>query len=187
MTQAIQRRKFLLGSALAVAGLAAPAIVRANDDSVDANISSFRAKVWKDYFPTLRNGAILADTQSRAVHFWSEDEATYLLYPCSVPGSPDLTRTGMTEVVEKVVAPTWRPTPSMRQRMPYLPAVVGPGPDNPLGPFALYLSWQYYRVHGTQDTRKIGRKSSDGCIGLYNEDITRLFKLAKVGTQVHII
>ncbi|MBI1218369.1 MAG: L,D-transpeptidase family protein [Rhodobacteraceae bacterium] len=187
MTQTLHRRTFMLGATLAAAGLAAPSLVRADDAGVDANISSFRAKAWKDYFPSLRHGAILADTQSRAVHFWSEDEATYLLFPCSVPGSPDLTRTGMTEVVEKVVGPTWRPTPSMRQRMPWLPAVVGPGPDNPLGPFALYLSWQYYRVHGTQDTRKIGRKSSDGCIGLYNEDITDLFKRAKVGTQVHII
>ena len=187
MTHALPRRKFLLGAALAAAGLTAPALVRAADAEVDANVSSFRAKAWQDSFPTLRNGAILADTQSRAVHYWSEDAATYLLFPCSVPGSPDLTRTGMTEVVEKVVGPTWRPTPSMRQRMPWLPAVVGPGPDNPLGPFALYLGWPYYRVHGTQDTRKIGRMSSDGCIGLYNEDITQLFKLVKVGTQVHVI
>ncbi|MBI1220400.1 MAG: L,D-transpeptidase family protein [Rhodobacteraceae bacterium] len=162
-------------------------MARASDVEVRHNISSFVSLDWQSYFPNLKNGAILADTASRALHYWSEDETIKLLYPCSVPSAPELTRKGMTRVVEKVVAPTWRPTPSMLKRMPWLPRVVGPGPENPLGPYALYLSWQYYRVHGTQDTRKIGRASSSGCIGLYNEDITRLFNLAVVGTQVRII
>ena len=192
----LDRRRLL---ALGAAALASPAIARADqltgnpadvtDPAADPrhNISSFTSKRWQDYFENLKNGVILADTTSRAVHFWNEDASVYLLYPSSVPTAPELTRKGMTRVVEKVVGSTWHPTPSMRVRMPWLPPVVGPGPDNPLGPFALYLSWQYYRVHGTQDTRKIGRASSDGCIGLYNEDITTLFKYAKVGTQVRII
>ena len=61
------------------------------------------------------------------------------------------------------------------------------GPDNPLGTHALWLSWQYYRIHGTHDTRKIGRKSSNGCIGLYNEHIQQLYDLTNVGTQVLLI
>ena len=44
-------------------------------------------------------------------------------------------------------------------------------PDNPLGTHGLYLGWHYYRNHGTHDTRKIGRRSSDGCIGQFNEHI----------------
>ncbi len=189
MAEQFDRRSLLaLGAGAAAAALALPRGARAqDDDGVRANISSFRTLHWQDYFPDLTNGVILADTKSCAVHFWSEDASVYKLYPCSVPDSPDMTRLGMTKVVEKVVGPTWRPTPSMLERNPALPKVVGPGPDNPLGPFALYLSWQYYRVHGTQDTRKIGRKSSSGCIGLYNENITELFKLAKVGTQVRLI
>lgn len=75
----------------------------------------------------------------------------------------------------------------MRQRDPSLPEVIPAGPRNPLGTHALYLSWQYYRIHGTHDTRKIGRESSDGCIGLYNEHIAELFALAKVGTQVRLL
>ena len=75
----------------------------------------------------------------------------------------------------------------MLKRNPDLPEYIGPGPENPLGTHALYLSWQYYRIHGTNDTRKIGRQSSNGCIGLYNDDIEELFGLAKVGTQVLLI
>lgn len=64
----------------------------------------------------------------------------------------------------------------MLERNPEWPTVVeGGAKDNPLGTRALYLSWTYYRIHGTHDTRKIGRKSSNGCIGLYNEHIEELF------------
>lgn len=155
--------------------------------AVQRNISSFRTLNWQDHFSSLRNGCILCDTESRAVHFWSEDAQTYRLYPSSVPLTEDLTRLGRTEVTQKVEGPSWRPTPAMRQRNPEWPEFVGPGPDNPLGTHALYLSWQYYRVHGTHDTRKIGRRSSNGCIGLYNEHIAELFGLARVGTQVVLI
>ena len=187
------KRRTFLATGAALAGSAAygqdnTTEYRAQLGAVERNISSFRALDWRPYFPSLANGAILCDIQSRAVHFWSEDGATYKLYPSSVPLTEDLTRRGRTEVTEKVVAPTWRPTPSMRERNPEWPEVVAGGdPMNPLGPLALYLSWQYYRIHGTHDTRKIGRRSSNGCIGLYNHHITELFDLAKVGTQVMMI
>ncbi len=190
-------RRALLGVAAAGLGsLALPALAQDGTTEMEPpatgpvrnNISSFRMLDWKPYFDNTRNGAILVDTTSRALHYWSEDQSTYLLFPTSVPLSEDLTRLGRTEVVQKVVAPTWRPTPSMRERNPEWPEVVeGGSPDNPLGTHALYLSWTYYRIHGTHDTRKIGRRSSNGCIGLYNEHIQQLFPLSKVGTQVLLI
>ena len=151
------------------------------------NISSFRMLDWRPYFKNLKNGAILSDINSRAIHFWSENDEIYKLYPTSVPISDDLTRKGRTKIVKKVVGPSWRPTPDMLIRNPEWPPLIGPGPDNPLGSHALYLSWTYYRIHGTHDTRKIGRRSSSGCIGLYNEQIAELFELTKVGTQVLLI
>lgn len=192
------RRGFLAGSA---AMLASPAIAqdaafgsgstteteRDLTEVVRRNISSFRMLDWRPYFSNTRNGAVLVDIDSRAVHYWSEDQSIYKLYPSSVPLTEDLTRKGRTSVVQKVEGPSWRPTPSMLQRNPEWPAYVGPGPDNPLGTHALYLSWTYYRIHGTHDTRKIGRRSSNGCIGLYNEHIQELFALTKVGTQVLLI
>ena len=151
------------------------------------NISSFRVLDWRPYFKNLKNGAILSDISSRALHFWSEDEKVYRLYPTSVPISDDLTRKGRTRVVKKVEGPSWAPTPEMKKRNPEWPDFIGPGPENPLGSHALYLSWTFYRIHGTHDTRKIGRRSSNGCIGLYNEHIKELYSLAKIGTQVLLI
>ena len=155
--------------------------------TVRHNISSFRALDWRPYFDNLKNGAILVDISSRALHFWSSDERIYKLYPSSVPLSEDLTRRGRTQVIRLVEGPSWRPTPAMLERNPEWPDYIEPGPDNPLGSHALYLSWRYFRIHGTHDTRKIGRRSSNGCIGLYNEHIAELFGMTKVGTQVLLI
>ena len=154
---------------------------------IKRNISSFRAQTWEPYFSNTRKGAILVDTKSRALHFWSEDRSIYKVYPTSVPESPELTRLGRTSVVQKRIGPDWRPTASMLERNPDWPKYIPPGPENPLGTHALYLSWQYYRIHGTHDTRKIGRKSSNGCIGLYNQHIAQLFEMTRVGTQVLLI
>ncbi len=187
------RRDFLLTSAsVGFAAVAAPNLLLAQEVDADPqgvrrNMSSFRVPDWRDHFDTLKNGAVLSDTTSRMVQFWSEDETIYKLYPSSVPMSDDLTRLGYTRIIRKVEGPSWAPTPAMKKRNPEWPAFVGPGPENPLGTHALYLSWRYYRIHGTNDTRKIGRKSSNGCIGLYNEQIKELFALTKVGTQVKLI
>ena len=193
------RRAFLAGSA---AMLAAPAIAqdasavnsaattlneRDLNETVRRNISSFRTLDWQPYFSNTNNGAILVDIDSRAVHYWSEDRSIYKLYPSSVPLTDDLTRRGRTRVTVKDPEPSWRPTPSMLKRNPEWPPFIGPGPDNPLGTRSLHLSWTYYRIHGTHDTRKIGRKSSNGCIGLYNEHIEELYEMARVGTQVLLI
>lgn len=193
------RRAFLAGTAAFVASPsfaqdaasvntdATTEVERDLTETVRRNISSFRTLDWRPYFPNLRKGAVLVDIDSRALHYWAEDGETYKLYPSSVPLTEELTRRGRTSVTRKVEGPSWSPTPSMLKRNPEWPAYIGPGPENPLGTHALYLSWRYYRIHGTHDTRKIGRQSSNGCIGLYNEHISELFSMTKVGTQVLLI
>lgn len=191
------RRAFLAGGAAFLgAGRAmaqdvnsATTIEMENDltQGVRRNISSFRSMDWRPYFSDLNRGAILVDITSRALHYWSEDESVYRLYPTSVPLTEDLTRRGRTSVTFKDPNPDWRPTPAMKERNPEWPDYVPPGPDNPLGTRALHLSWTYYRIHGTHDTRKIGRRSSNGCIGLYNQHIEELYEFAEIGTQVLLI
>jgi len=189
-------RRLFLGSGVA-ASLCAPAFAQnlgqtteLESDvsrSVRHNISSFRTLNWQPYFNNTQNGAILVDITSRALHFWSEDQSIYRLYPTSVPMTDDLTRRGRSVITRRVDGPDWSPTPAMRIRNPEWPAYIPPGPDNPLGTHALHLDWQYYRIHGTHDTRKIGRRSSNGCIGLYNEHIAELYNFARIGTQVLLI
>lgn len=177
----LSRRAALLG---AVTALATPSLLRA--ETTIRNASSFRTRKWTDYFDDLGNGRIVCDIDSRALHYWNAN-GVYSLYPSSVPMTDELTRRGYTKIVRKKVGPTWTPTANMRRRDPSLPAFMPAGPDNPLGTHALYLSWTAYLIHGTHDTRKIGRRSSSGCIGLYNEHIEALFSQAEIGTQVLLL
>lgn len=184
----LTRRAALMGAG---ATLATPGLLRAqsNDSSTEItrrNASSFTTRNWQEYFDDLGVGRIVCDINSRALHFWGDD-GTYILYPSSVPLTEELTRRGYTEIVRKKVGPTWTPTPSMRERDPSLPTFMDAGPGNPLGSHAMYLSWPAYLIHGTHDTRKIGRRSSSGCIGLYNEHVEALFGKAKVGTKVLLL
>ena len=188
---AINRRMMMAG---ATAYLATPTIVRAqevpsniDEPLVRRNISSFALHQWQDHFDRLGRGILLSDTNTKVLQHWTAD-GEMRIYPTSVPLSDELTRRGYTEVVEKRKNPGWAPTPAMRKRNPEWPAYIkGGDPANPLGTGALYLSWQYYRFHGTQDTRKIGRRSSNGCIGLYNVQIEEVYDRVPVGAQVKLI
>ncbi len=192
------RRSALLGAA---SMLASPTLLRAQsldafpDQEADIstrvpvrrNISSFSQQNWQDHFSSLGVGCLLADITSRAVHFWGTD-GTYRLYPSSVPMSEELTKRGYSEIVRKRENPSWTPTASMRERDPSLPVRIDGGvPGNPLGTRAMYLTWPAYLVHGTHDTRKIGRQSSSGCIGLYNQHVEELYQLVRIGTKVRLI
>lgn len=182
------RRIALIGGTAALVTLAAPGIVRAQDvDEARRNSSSFLTQFWQDHFDTLGEGAIVCDTGSRALHYWSADGRDYRVYPTSVPMTDELTRKGYTKIVRKKVGPSWTPTANMKKADPTLPDFLPAGPGNPLGTHAMYLTWPAYLIHGTHDTRKIGRKSSSGCIGLYNQKIQELFAITPIGTQVRII
>ncbi|MFS4579895.1 L,D-transpeptidase [Phaeobacter sp. C3_T13_0] len=183
------------------ATLATPALLRAQSSDafpvvepkietevpVKRNISSFQQQAWQDHFDELGVGCLLADISSRALHYWGSDGVTYRLFPSSVPMTEELTKRGYTKVVRKAKNPSWTPTASMRERDPSLPLRMNGGPGNPLGTRAMYLSWPAYLVHGTHDTRKIGRQSSSGCIGLYNQHAEALYEMVKVGTQVRLL
>ena len=68
-----------------------------------------------------------------------------------------------------------------------LPAVVPPGPDNPLGAFAIKLSMPGYLIHGTNQPYGVGMRVSHGCVRLYPENIDDLFEMVAVGEAVHIV
>ncbi|MGO4915101.1 L,D-transpeptidase [Pseudogemmobacter sp. W21_MBD1_M6] len=201
MTNITRRNVFFTGLAASALPLLAPSVLRAQsaildqadaaaaaaEDTIRRNISSFKTQDWRDHFETLGVASIVCDTKSRALHYWNHDGTDYRMYPTTVPMTDDLTRLGYTEIVRKKVGPTWTPTPSMRERDPNLPDMLPAGGENPLGTHAMYLTWPAYLIHGTYDTRKIGRRSSSGCIGLYNEKIAELFEITPIGTQVRLV
>lgn len=157
-----------------------------SQDRLLRRISSLRMREWQDHFDSISQDAILCDTRDRVLHYWGSD-GFYRVYPTSVPLTEEMTRRGRTTITLKRPDPEWRPTEAMLKRRPDLPPYVGPGPDNPLGIRALNLGWPAYRIHGTNDIRKIGRQSSSGCIGLFNEHILEVYDRAQLGTPVLLI
>lgn len=94
---------------------------------------------------------------------------------------------GTHKVSRKGVWPDWRPPVEMRQRKPELPAFMAGGPKNPLGARAMYLGSSIYRIHGTNEPSSIGKAASSGCIRMLNSDVTELYTLVKVGTEVTVL
>ncbi len=108
-------------------------------------------------------------------------------FPIGIGGEGKETPVGHTVIAAKRVHPVWVPTKSEHEEDPDLPASIGPGPDNPMGEYALYLGWKGYAVHGTNKPYSIGRRDSHGCIRLYPEDIAWLFRAAAIGTPVTVV
>jgi L,D-transpeptidase ErfK/SrfK len=98
---------------------------------------------------------------------------------------------GSTTVVSKRKKPWWTPPASVRKEHAAagdpLPARVPPGPDNPLGAYAMNLGWQSYLIHGTNKPAGVGLRASHGCIRMYPEDIASVFDRIPVGTKVTVV
>jgi len=94
---------------------------------------------------------------------------------------------GTHKVSSKTQWPDWRPPSEMRARHPELPVFMAGGPKNPLGARAMYLGSSIYRIHGTNEPKSIGKSASSGCIRMLNEDVTELYRLVKIGTEVTVI
>jgi L,D-transpeptidase ErfK/SrfK len=98
---------------------------------------------------------------------------------------------GRTRITRMAKNPSWRPGPGVRAEYrangEILPAVVKPGPDNPLGTRAMYLGWPAYLIHGTNKPAGIGLRSSAGCIRLFPEDVEFLYDMVKPGIPVTVV
>jgi L,D-transpeptidase ErfK/SrfK len=94
-------------------------------------------------------------------------------------------------VARKAARPTWHVPASIaerhRKKGDILPAEVPPGPDNPLGEYALYLGKTGYLIHGTNKPASIGLNATNGCMRLYPENIEMLYKDTPVNTPVVIV
>jgi L,D-transpeptidase ErfK/SrfK len=116
-----------------------------------------------------------------------------ITYPVSIGKMDWRTPLGETRIVGKVRNPPWYPPESVRQehaeRGDPLPKVVPPGPDNPLGNFAMRLGVGSgsYLIHGTNNPVAVGMAVTHGCIRMYPEDVAALFPLVPVGTKVRLI
>jgi L,D-transpeptidase ErfK/SrfK len=139
-----------------------------------------------------RRGIVVNVAEYRIYYFYTSGGVNYVkTAPASVGRMDWSTPVGRTNIVAKVRNPSWYPPESIREehaaRGDILPKVVPPGPDNPLGAYALRLGLSSYLIHGTNRPEGLGMRVTHGCVRLLPEDIAWLFPQVDLRTPVSII
>jgi L,D-transpeptidase ErfK/SrfK len=139
-----------------------------------------------------RKGIVINLAAMRLFQFQGNSEAlTVLTYPVGVGKEDRPSPRGLMHVVRKASKPTWHVPVSIAKdhlkKGDPLPAKVLPGPLNPLGEYALYLSEPSYLIHGTNKPASVGLTATNGCMRLYPEDVKRLYENTAVKTAVNIV
>ncbi|GFO66924.1 hypothetical protein GMLC_05030 [Geomonas limicola] len=98
---------------------------------------------------------------------------------------------GSFTVVDKVKNPSWRVPISIQKEMEQqgkeVKALVPPGPENPLGKYALRTSLPGILIHGTNRPSSISSYSSHGCIRVSPANIELLYNEVPVNTAGKIV
>jgi len=138
-----------------------------------------------------RKGIVLNLANMRMFYFPPKQPDVMFTYPLGIGREGWNTPLGQTTIVAKKANPAWAPPESIRREHAAkgdpLPAVVPPGPNNPLGKYALSLGFNSYLIHGTNKPYGVGMQVSHGCVRLYPEDIKALFKKTAVGMPVRMV
>jgi L,D-transpeptidase ErfK/SrfK len=121
------------------------------------------------------------------------EQPVVITYPVSIGKMDWRTPLGATRVIAKIKHPSWYPPESIRKEHAAngdpIPKVVPPGPDNPLGDYAMRLAAGNgeYLIHGTNNPTAVGMAVTHGCIRMYPEDVAALFTIVPIGTPVRLV
>ena len=139
---------------------------------------------------TARKGIIINLAELR-LYYFPADQSVVVTEPIGIGRMGWNTPEGEFKIIEKIPQPTWHVPASIAadsaKQGVVLPKSIPPGPDNPLGNYAMRLSLPDYLIHGTNRPAGVGRRVSSGCIRMYPEDIAALFQMVPVGTPVTIV
>ncbi|CUH98362.1 L,D-transpeptidase [Leisingera aquaemixtae] len=124
--------------------------------------------------------------------YWTLPEGRAIRYSVGI-GRPGLYEAGEFYIGAKKEWPSWTPTPDMIRREPHRYAKFADGMPgglgNPLGSRALYLFQPgrgdtFLRIHGTNEPDTIGRRVSNGCARLVNDQMIDLYGRVPMDTRV---
>lgn len=141
--------------------------------------------------PPLPRKGIVINLPEMRLYYYPPNSDTVMTFPIGIGRIGKTIPITSTAVVRKVTNPVWIPTPDIREfnrkQGIDLPREMPAGPDNPLGPYAIYLRIPTFLIHSTIFPESIGRRASFGCIRMNESDIETFFPLVVAGTSVSII
>lgn len=140
--------------------------------------------------PVARKGIVLNLSELR-LYYYPPNENRVITYAVGIGREGWTTPVMKTHIASKRKAPSWTPPQSIRDEYAAegkeLARVVPPGPENPLGDYALRLGLPSYLIHGTNKPLGVGMRVSHGCVRMFPEDIEELFAMVGPGVPVQII
>ena len=186
----------------------------AGDRTVPADVASMYASVADDRFPIRASnmalvparfwrqdvsdptgevpGTVVVDTSDRFLYHVRQDGMA-TRYGVGI-GAAGFAWSGRAHIAYKKQWPTWTPPSDMIKRQPQLERYrygMEPGPDNPMGPRALYIHQgnedTLYRIHGNPDERTIGQAISSGCVRMLPQDIIHLYDNVRSGSPLLVV
>ncbi len=141
--------------------------------------------------PRAKREGIVINLAEMRLYYYPKDRPVVITMPVGIGMQGWKTPTMNTNISHKKKDPSWRAPKSIREASAangvHVPAVMPPGPRNPLGKYALRLGGGSYLLHGTQQPQKVGERVSAGCIRLKPKDIEQLYQTVPVGTPVRIV
>ena len=212
-SECLNRRSFLLGSAVSFGALGLGGCVT-TDDLARMEAMALYGPVPDKKFPIPAVDISKVDPKyyRRTVPYDSKeapgtiivDPSNYYVY--RIEGDGNATRyganvgregflwSGEAYVGRKAEWPTWTPPKEMIKRQPeaakYARGMPG-GLDNPLGARTLYLYqkgvYTLYTIYASSDPETIGTNLTSGCTGLLTQDMIDLYDRTAVKTKVIVL
>ena len=137
-----------------------------------------------------REGIVINLPEMR-MYYYPVGTNEVLTYPIGIGKIGKTIPITRTAITRKVKDPIWIPPDDIRefnlQQGIVLPKIMPPGPDNPLGPYAIYMRVPTYLIHSTIFPESVGKRASFGCIRMYESDIEDFFPSIQGGIPVAII
>ena len=154
---------------------------RAPSQQINVPIPQPEITTIDEHYP---KGSVVIVNHEHYLYF-VEEPGHAIRYPVAI-GTPVDQWDGIQTIIAKRENPRWFPSEDIQWEMA-VPPMVPPGPQNPLGPRALYLGDTLYRIHGTNRPGSIGGEVSHGCFRMHNSHIIELYEKVQIGSNVYVV
>lgn len=172
-------------------------IVRENNIDIDKPLTiGQELKVnTRRIVPKIVDDGIIINIPDRTLYYFKKGTIKAFPVGLGMPSWRGMTRwrtpVGQFKVIGKRRNPTWHVPESMQWKMEMegkpVKTVVPPGPDNPLGRYAIDTSIPKVVIHETIWPNTVYQFRSHGCIRVLPEHIESFFKDVEIGTVGEII
>lgn len=141
--------------------------------------------------PNSPRAGVVINLPEKRLYLYPNNESVVITEPVAIGiyGWPTPLLDG--RLIEKAKDPTWNIPESIQieRELEGKPPItfIGPGPDNPLGKYAIRTSNRSILMHSTNALTSIGRRASHGCIRMYPEDAEEMFYSVELQMPIRII